>query len=90
MSKTHKHIVEEAADYNNVADSLDYELRGSRGKTWAGRWINAHREWVIRATQKSILGGTLSSNDLSDVTLTNNTFINQTLGLLDCLAVFFP
>lgn len=59
MPKSHKHIVEEAADYTNVADSLDYELRGSRGKTWAGRWIKAHREWVIRATQHSILGGTL-------------------------------
>ena len=59
MCKTHKHIVEEATEYSNVADSLDYELRGSRGQTWAGRWIKAHREWVIRATQHSILGGTL-------------------------------
>ena len=59
MSKSHKHIVEQAAQYGNVADSLDYELRGSRGKTWAGRWIKAHRERVIRACQQSILGGTL-------------------------------
>lgn len=59
MSKSHKHIVEEAAEYGNIADSLDYELRGKRGDTWAGRWIKAHREWVIRACQSSILGGTL-------------------------------
>ena len=59
MAKSHKHIVEEAAEYANVADSLDYELRGRRGQTWAGRWIKAHRERVIRATQASILGGTL-------------------------------
>lgn len=59
MAKSHKHIVEEAAEYGNVADSLDYELRGRRGQTWAGRWIKDHRERVIRATQASILGGTL-------------------------------
>lgn len=69
MSKTHKHIVEEAADYNNVAESLDYELRGARGKTWAGRWINAHREWVIRATQHSILGGTLRPGKYRNLTV---------------------
>lgn len=69
MSKTHKHIVEEAADYNNVAESLDYELRGARGKTWAGRWISAHREWVIRATQHSILGGTLRPGRYRNLTV---------------------
>lgn len=69
MSKTHKHIVEEAAEYSNVADSLEYELRGSRGKTWAGRWIKAHREWVIRATQKSILGGTLRPGRYRNLTV---------------------
>lgn len=59
MCKSHKHITEEAAEYGNVSDSLDYELRGSRGKTWQGRWIMAHRELVIRATMASIIGGTL-------------------------------
>lgn len=59
MSKSHKHIIEEAATYDNVSDSLDYELRGQRGQTWAGRWIAAHRDWVIRATQASLLGGTM-------------------------------
>ena len=69
MSKTHKHIVEEAAGYANVAESLDYELRGARGKTWAGRWISAHREWVIRATQHSILGGTLRPGRYRNLTV---------------------
>lgn len=59
MSKSIKHITEEAAEWSNISDSLDYELRGKRKKTWAGRWIIAHREWVVRATQASILGGTL-------------------------------
>lgn len=59
MSRTHKHITEEAARYENVSDSLDYELRGKRKNTWEGRWILAHREWVIRATMSSIRGGTL-------------------------------
>ena len=59
MSKSHKHITEEAARYGNVSDSLDYELRGRRKATWYGRWIMAHREMVIRATMSSILGGTL-------------------------------
>lgn len=69
MSKTHKHIVEEAAEYGNLADSLDYELRGSRGRTWAGRWIKAHRERVIRACQQSILGGTLRPGKYRDLTV---------------------
>ncbi len=69
MSKSHKHIVEEAAEYGNVADSLDYELRGSRGQTWAGRWIKDHREWVIRATQRSILGGTLRPGRYRNLTV---------------------
>lgn len=59
MSKSIKHITEEAAEWQNIADSLDYELRGKRKGTWAGRWIVVHRDWVIRATQASILGGTL-------------------------------
>ena len=69
MPKSHKHIVEEAAEYTNVAESLDYELRGSRGQTWAGRWIKAHREWVIRATQRSILGGTLRPGKYRNLTV---------------------
>ena len=69
MSKSHKHIVEEAAEYGNVAESLDYELRGSRGQTWAGRWIRAHRETVIRATQSSILGGTLRPGRYRNLTV---------------------
>ena len=70
MCKTHKHIVEEAADYANVADSLDYELRGKRKDTFGGRWIMAHREWVIRATQRSILGGTLRPGSYRSMTVT--------------------
>ena len=69
MCKSHKHIVEEAAEYGNVSDSLDYELRGKRGQTWAGRWILAHREWVIRATQRSILGGTPRPGKYRDLTV---------------------
>ena len=69
MCKSHKHIVEEAAEYGNVSDSLDYELRGKRGQTWAGRWILAHREWVIRATQHSILGGTLRPGNYRNLTV---------------------
>lgn len=69
MSKSHKHITEEAAAYDNVAESLDYELRGSRGRTWAGQWIKAHREWVIRATQHSILGGTLRPGKYRNLTV---------------------
>ena len=59
MAKSLKHLTEEAAEYSNVADSFDYELRGKRKRTHDGAWIIAHREWVIRATQASILGGTL-------------------------------
>lgn len=77
MSKSHKHIVEEAADYGNVADSLDYELRGSRGQTWAGRWIKAHREWVIRATQKSILDGTLKPGQYRDLEVCERGKVRQ-------------
>ena len=89
MSKTHKHIVEEAADYNNVADSLDYELRGSRGKTWAGRWINAHREWVIRATQKSILGGTLRPGKYRNLTVCERGKVRdaQSINLLRSIGI---
>ena len=77
MSKSHKHIVEEAADYGNVADSLDYELRGSRGQTWAGQWIRAHREWVIRATQKSILDGTLKPGQYRDLEVCERGKVRQ-------------
>lgn len=69
MARTHKHITEEAAAYDNVADSLDYELRGARGETWAGRWIKANRERVIRAIQHSILGGTLRPGRYRNLTV---------------------
>ena len=69
MSKSLKHLTEEAAEYGNVADSLDYELRGKRKKTWSGRWILKHREWVIRATQASILGGTLRPGKYREKTI---------------------
>lgn len=58
MSKSYKHLTERAAEYGNISDSLDYVLRGKRKNTWYGRWILAHRERVVRATQTSILGGT--------------------------------
>ena len=69
MSKSIKHITEEAADWCNIADSLDYELRGKRKKTWAGRWIVAHRDMVIRAIQSSILGGTLRPGRYTEKTI---------------------
>ena len=89
MSKSHKHIVEEAAEYGNLADSLDYELRGSRGKTWAGRWIKAHREWVIRACQKSILGGTLRPGRYRNLTVCerNKTRQAQSITLLRSIPI---
>lgn len=77
MCKTHKHIVEEAAEYGNVSDSLDYELRGKRGETWAGRWIKAHREWVIRATRNSILGGTLKPGSYRNLEVCERGKIRQ-------------
>ena len=69
VCKSIKHITEEAAEWSNIADSLDYELRGKRKKTWAGRWIMAHRDWVIRATQSSILGGTLRPGNYVEKTI---------------------
>lgn len=69
MSKSIKHITEEAAEWGNIADSLDYEIRGKRKKSWAGRWIMAHREWVIRATRASILGGTLRPGRYTEKTI---------------------
>lgn len=30
MAKSLKHLTERAAEYSNIADSLDYELRGKR------------------------------------------------------------
>lgn len=69
MAKTLKHLTEEAAEYGNISDSLDYELRGKRKKTWAGQWILAHREWVIKATQASILGGTLRPGKYREKTI---------------------
>ena len=69
MAKTLKHLAEEAAEYSNIADSLDYELRGKRKNTFQGCWIMAHREWVIRATQSSILGGTLRPGKYTEKTI---------------------
>ena len=69
MAKTLKHLAEEAAEYSNIADSLDYELRGKRKDTFQGRWITAHRERVIRATQSSILGGTLRPGKYTEKTI---------------------
>lgn len=69
MSKSLKHLTEEAAEWQNISDSLDYELRGKRKKTWSGRWILKHREWVIRATRASILGGTLRPGKYREKTI---------------------
>ena len=69
MSKSIKHITEEAAEWSNIADSLDYELRGKRKNTWAGRWIMAHSDWVIRATRNSILNGTLRPGRYTEKTI---------------------
>lgn len=69
MAKTLKHLTEEAAEYSNVADSLEYELRGKRKRTWDGRWIMSHREQVIKAVQSSILGGTLRPGKYREKTI---------------------
>lgn len=69
MAKSLKHLTERAAEYSNIADSLDYELRGKRKQTWDGRWIMAHRERVIRATQQSILDGTFSPGKYRERTI---------------------
>lgn len=47
---------------------------------WSDKNTVMQRRSETFSKDGSILGGTLSSNDLSDFTLTNNTFINQTLG----------
>lgn len=69
MAKSLKHLTERAAEYSNISDSLDYELRGKRKQTWDGRWIMAHRERVIRATQQSILDGTFSPGKYRERTI---------------------
>ena len=89
MSKSIKHITEEAAEWSNIADSLDYELRGKRKKTWAGRWIMAHRDWVIRATQSSILGGTLRPGRYTEKTINERGKIRtiQCISLLRSIGI---
>lgn len=89
MSRTHKHITEEAAHYGNVADSLDYELRGKRKTTWDGRWIMAHREMVIRATMSSILGGTLRPGKYRTKTIheRGKTRVLQSISLLRSIGI---
>lgn len=89
MSKSITHITEEAAEWSNIADSLDYELRGKRKKTWAGRWIMAHRDLVIRATQSSILGGTLRPGSYTEKTINERGKIRtiQCISLLRSIGI---
>ena len=89
MAKTLKHLTEEAADYGNISDSLDYELRGKRKKTWDGRWISAHRERVIRATQASILGGTLRPGKYREKTISERGKVRtiQCISLLRSIGI---
>ena len=43
------YIVEEIADYSNMAESFDQVLRGSkRKKSRQGRYLLAHREEVLQ------------------------------------------
>ena len=89
MSKSITHITEEAAEWSNISDSLDYELRGKRKKTWAGRWIMAHRDLVIRATQSSILCGTLRPGSYTEKTINERGKIRtiQCISLLRSIGI---
>ena len=77
MSKSLKHLTERAAEYSNISDSLDYELRGKRKQTWDGQWIMAHRERVIRAIQSSMLGGTMRPGRYREKTIRERGKVRQ-------------
>lgn len=69
MCKSIKHVTEESAEYGNVFNSFDYEVRGKRKKTWEGKWLLSHKEKVIRATQRSILAGTFRPGRYKEMTI---------------------
>lgn len=89
MAKTFKHIVEKAAEYSNVSDSFDYEMRGKRKNTRDGRWITSHRELVIKAIQSSIIGGTLRPGTFHDLTVKERGKVReaQCISLLRSIAI---
>lgn len=58
--KSYGHILERAADWGNLSDSFDYQLRGKRKKTPRGRWLLRHRDEVIKELQREILDGTFA------------------------------
>lgn len=89
MSKSFKHLTERAAEYDNISDSLDYELRGKRKLTWYGRWILAHRELVIRATRHSILAGTFRPGRYRERTICERgkTRLIQSISLLRSIGI---
>lgn len=56
--KSYGYIVEKAAEWDNLGDSFDYELRGSRKKCRRGRYLYRRRDETIKKLQKEILDGT--------------------------------
>ena len=58
------YIVEEIADYSNMAESFDQVLRGSkRKKSRQGRYLLAHREEVLQELTGKIKTGTFTVKD---------------------------
>jgi len=63
-------IVEEAAEYSNMAESFDQVLRGAkRKKSRQGRYLLAHREEVIKELSEKILAGTFTVKDYRERTI---------------------
>lgn len=89
MSKSLKHLTERAAEYVNISDSLDYELRGKRKNTRDGRWILAHRDWVVSATRQSILNGTFRPGRYREMTICERgkTRVIQSISLLRSIGI---
>lgn len=52
------YIVEQIADWGNLNNSFDYEVRGRVKRSLQGRWLTEHRDEVLRRMQSEILGGT--------------------------------
>ena len=58
------YIVEEIADYSNMAESFNQVLRGSkRKKSRQGRYLLAHREEVLQELTGKIKTGTFTVKD---------------------------
>lgn len=64
-------IVEQAAEYSNMAESFDQVLRGSKRKhSRQGRFLLAHREEVIRELSEKILTGMFTVKDYRERIIT--------------------